>query len=109
MDGILPNLTYTIDTVLENSKFESLKPEERQEIRDFMMQVYYDNLITVMVNSIPEDKIADFQEILNEKGNIMDFMMVNVNNFDELFQDCTSRFINELISYCIFNEEYTYE
>lgn len=108
MDGFLPNLTYTIDTILENSKFEVLKPEEREEIRDFLLKLYYNQVMQDMVNNLPEDKLSEFQDLTKENGNLMDFFIVNVQGFNDVFEQATAKFVNELISVCIFNEEYSY-
>jgi len=108
MDGFLPNLTYTIDIILENSKFGVLTPEERQEIRDYLLKNYYERTIQTIIYKLPEDKVLEFKELAKEGKDIMSFLMVNVPNFNGVFEQATALFINELISVCILEEEYTY-
>lgn len=97
------NINYLetlIDGFIDQPKFGSMSPAEKQEFKAALVQNYNDRITSLIILNMPREKSTEFTEIA-ESGNpeaTQDFIMKNIPNFEQLVQNESTAFLQALIA-----------
>jgi ABC-type taurine transport system substrate-binding protein len=81
----MKNIEEFIDRIVAEKDFKTKNPEVLEQIKKDLMDRFEDGFYAMVLNNLAEDKLEEFNLLLNEKNEeqISDFIMKNVPDIEQ--------------------------
>jgi hypothetical protein len=89
-----------LDSFISQPKFSGMTEEEKVAFKQTLAQNFNDRVSSVVILNMPQDKSEEFNQVL-ERNNPEEtdaFILKYIPNIDQLIQNETSAFVNDLIA-----------